>query len=780
MSGFREVVQMCGLSDLGYTGLPYTWDNRQEGGKNIKVRLADIDQQQQGEKVKAKKMFRYEDMWRREPCYYDIIKKSWWCKGEGLQDLMKSLSFMKESLQRWSFQTFGSVRGQLAQLRSQLEEVRRRSWQTGPSLVERSLMGQISELLAREEIMMRQQSRVGWLFEGDRNTSFFHSRCKERARQNRIKFLQRLDGTICYNQKEMEEETNQFFIKLFSAQDNLSTEEVINYVPTKVSNELNDMLCRPFLQDEVEQALFMMKPNKSPGLDGFTAGFYQNHWDILKPSICAAVLKFLNDGELPEEVNKTILVLIPKATKQAAERIQEILNIYNKGSGQLVNKSKSAIFFSSNSTDQMKEEVMHALDIRREALEEKYLGLPTALRRSTTGAFEKLCTRVSNMAGTGLEKRLSSAGREVFIKVVMQAVPLYSMSCFNLSKTTCKKLTTSMSRFWWGGDGDKQKLHWKKWDEIAQPKGAGGMGFRNLQLFNLAMLGKQGWRLITKPESLCSRVMAGKYYHGTDFLNAKKKKGSSHVWQAILKGRTVLQLGLIKRIGDGLSTNIWKDRWIPRIPGGKPIFKSEEVTVEKVSELINDDGKSWNIQKLNSNLSPMEVNEILKIPLGRLDQDLWAWGEERHGIYTVKSAYRALAKQFRAESQHHQGVAQSSTIEENKLWKKLWNLSIPPKVKTFWWRVIKGFMPVKAISKKRHIEKLSNCVECGANEDTIFHALIECSYARVFWNLFKKLCGIKLPKLHHLTWAQDILDDEVCATEKAGYILCGMWSVWTS
>ena len=118
--------------------------------------------------------------------------------------------------------------------------------------------------------------------------------------------------------------------------------------------------------------------------------------------------------------------------------------------------------------------------------------------------------------------------------------------------------------------------------------------------------------------------MAGKYYHGTDFLSAKKKKGSSHVWQAILKGRTVLQLGLIKRIGDGLSTNIWKDRWIPRIPGGKPIFKSEEVTVEKVSELINDDGKSWNIQKLNSNLSSMEVNEILKIPLGRLDQDIWS------------------------------------------------------------------------------------------------------------------------------------------------------------
>lgn len=56
----------------------------------------------------------------------------------------------------------------------------------------------------------------------------------------------------------------------------------------------------------------MMGPKKSLGPDGFTAGFYQLHWDLIGPRVTTAVLNFLNGGSLPTEVNKTVLVLIPK------------------------------------------------------------------------------------------------------------------------------------------------------------------------------------------------------------------------------------------------------------------------------------------------------------------------------------------------------------------------------------------------------------------------------------------------------------------------------------
>ena len=74
------------------------------------------------------------------------------------------------------------------------------------------------------------------------------------------------------------------------------------------------------------------------------------------------------------------------------------------------------------------------------------------------------------------------------------------------------------------------------------------MGFKDFGIFNKAMLAKQGWRLLCKPDSLCDRVLKDKYYHATDFMSAGNKRNSSHTWRAILYGKHALNLGLIKRI----------------------------------------------------------------------------------------------------------------------------------------------------------------------------------------------------------------------------------------
>jgi hypothetical protein len=75
---------------------------------------------------------------------------------------------------------------------------------------------------------------------------------------------------------------------------------------------MSEMLERPFTPKEVKVALFQMKPGKTSGEDGFTAGFFQKHQNLLSNEVNQAVLGFLNGGEMPEAVNRTILVLIPK------------------------------------------------------------------------------------------------------------------------------------------------------------------------------------------------------------------------------------------------------------------------------------------------------------------------------------------------------------------------------------------------------------------------------------------------------------------------------------
>lgn len=91
----------------------------------------------------------------------------------------------------------------------------------------------------------------------------------------------------------------------------------------------------------------------------------------------------------------------------------------------------------------------------------------------------------------------------------------------------------------------------------------GGLGFRRLHNFNLALLGKQGWRLITNPECLLSKIYEGRYYPWGNFLNANLGCNPSFVWQSILESQTMLKSGTGCRLGSGTTVDIKNDPWFP-------------------------------------------------------------------------------------------------------------------------------------------------------------------------------------------------------------------------
>lgn len=92
------------------------------------------------------------------------------------------------------------------------------------------------------------------------------------------------------------------------------------------------------------------------------------------------------------------------------------------------------------------------------------------------------------------------------MKVVAQALPIYTMNCFLLPKTLCDELNSIIARFWRSGDGEKRKIHWLSWNKLCQPKRVGGLGFRDLGAFNYALLAKQAWNLLMKADSLVARL----------------------------------------------------------------------------------------------------------------------------------------------------------------------------------------------------------------------------------------------------------------------------------
>ena len=87
-------------------------------------------------------------------------------------------------------------------------------------------------------------------------------------------------------------------------------------------------------------------------------------------------------------------------------------------------------------------------------------------------------------------KLLSRAGREILIKLVAQATSTYTMSCFKLPNSLCMELNSMVRNFWWGQKENERKMVWISWDKLCQRKLEGGLGFKDLKTFNLALLAK--------------------------------------------------------------------------------------------------------------------------------------------------------------------------------------------------------------------------------------------------------------------------------------------------
>ena len=182
-------------------------------------------------------------------------------------------------------------------------------------------------------------------------------------------------------------------------------------------------------------------------------------------------------------------LLFGQASISNCRKILDILTVYENCSGQKINREKTSLFFSPNTAPSIRQDI---LDWGSQGTNnfDKYLGLPAMIGRSKRAIFNNLKERIVQRLKGWKEKFLSKARREVLIKSIAQSIPTYAMNCFRLPKSWCDEISSLISSYWWGQQKEERKVHWVKWDTLCIPKLEGGLGFRNLHTFNIALLAK--------------------------------------------------------------------------------------------------------------------------------------------------------------------------------------------------------------------------------------------------------------------------------------------------
>jgi hypothetical protein len=208
---------------------------------------------------------------------------------------------------------------------------------------------------------------------------------------------------------------------------------------------------------------------------------------------------------------------------------------------------------------------------------------------------------------------------------------------------------------------------------MACPKEEGGLGFRDFQMFNMAMVAKQGWNLINKPNSLVARILKARYFPRSSLLDSNLGNNPSFTWRSIWKSRQVLLYGCRWCIGDGSSIKVMGDPWLRELDG-RWVTSPQNQGVHNLylQHLMLPNSKQWDVVKIKSLFSDQEAKKILAVPLlNTVEVDKLIWNEENDGIYSVRSGYRKLMKEKYL----------SIGPRGRDGWSSLWKIQAPPKAK---------------------------------------------------------------------------------------------------
>ncbi|XP_042944657.1 uncharacterized protein LOC122278542 [Carya illinoinensis] len=755
MKNFRDAIDDCGIKDLGYQGCPYTWSNRREESECISARLdralanevwclnnplasvihgsvaySDhtplwVDTTRYQISRRGHRPFRFESMRLGEEGCSKPIKEAWRerSKGDGIKTLMQWTQKVGEKLKVWNKKSFGNVKVKLAEAKENLCQLQKKDPVGFNSQENMSVREEVNKWLGREEEMWHQRSKALWIQAGDQNSRYFHSKASHRKKKNTIKRLQ--DEQNQWKEgRDMEELVVNYFQQLFSSSEERDHTESVARVESKVTSRMNEELKKPFTVAEVNLALSQMHPTKAPGPDG----------RLITDNVLVAyeIVHFLRHKRGGKKGYMSIKLDMSKAYDRVEWDFLESIMVqmgFETSWINLIMYCVTSVSFSVMLNGVPTGCIKPTRGLRQGDPLSPYLfllcteGLVSMLKQA---ALNSMIPGIQICRGAPAINHLLFADDSVIfckadvqtnleLQRILKRYELASGQKLNMDKTSMvfsSNVSAPMQeeiRNMWGGSAIQQYEKYLGLPPMIGRKKANAFSdiksrvWKKLQCWKEKQLSQGGKEILLKAVALAIPTYAMSCFKLPDCLFRELESLMARFWWGRTENNKRIHWGCQRRVGDGKNIRIWHDYWIPGHRNAlhdHSVGESQDRKNETVDTLINGETRWWDISKVRALFNPIIAEKILKIvicPEGY--EDRWMWSEERSGEFSVRSAYKLLQKGL------YDAVGQSSNSSSlNSLWKAIWKMKLPLKIRIFAWKLCKDYLPTGLNLIKRHVD----------------------------------------------------------------------------
>lgn len=469
------------------------------------------------------------------------------------------------------------------------------------------------------------------------------------------------------------------------------------------------------------------------------------------------------------------LMIFSDGTVNSIKCIADTLEDFALWSGLRMNKSKTELYVAGLNNDETADIARLGFNIG--SLPIRYLGLPLMHRKLRISDYRPLLDKISANFNCWSAKALSYAGRRQLISSVIYGTINFWTSAFVLPKGCIAKIESLCSRFLWGGTETRKCIVKVSWKTVCLPRREGGLGLRDIGLWNKTLCLKLIWNLFMKPDSLWAQWLHHYRLKEESFWSLDENKTTSSTWRSLLSLRDLASTFIRPKLGNGRHVSFWYDAWTPLGPlldrfgvsGPRHLSISLSATV---ADACTDTG--WLLRGARSPLAEELQIYLTTVPLPSLTltEDTYAWeidGVELQDFSTSKT-WEAVRNR-----------------ESEKPWaRSIWFKGHLPRHAFTSWVIYQDRLPTRSRLVKWGMNISSACCLCDTSEENRTHLFLNCEVSEEVWGLVLKRLGYSFRAFHTWTsfteWValRDTVTSRTLKRLVAQATIVGIWTEWNS